>query len=143
MALTGKHKPYLLICELQKNNAMSNTWNDENKMYLADVFVGRYENCREQGYIFSVRYKGKQRNYVVYEHRNSDQLCVVAFDAFSIGTPQKELVWDAMGDNKWNYTKAFGFGETVSCGDYIVENMKEFINKVIESNNQNYGTRNS
>jgi hypothetical protein len=58
---------------------------------------------------------------------------VVVFDALTTDTPQKELVWNAMGDNKWNYTKAFGFGEIVSCGDYIVENIKEFINKVQES----------
>ena len=115
------------------NNAISKTWDDKNKKYLADVFVGRYENCREQGYIFSVQYKGKQRNYAVYEHRNSDQLCVVVFDALTMNTPVKELVWDAMGDSKWNYTKAFGFGEIVSCGDYIVEDIKEFINKVQES----------
>lgn len=117
-----------------KNNAIDKTWIKENKCYDASVEVGRYENCREQGYIFSVLYKGEQRNYCVYEHRNSDHLCVVVFDAISNGTPSKELVWDAMGDNKWNFTKAFGFGEIVSCGDYIIGDIKEFINKVIESN---------
>jgi hypothetical protein len=116
-----------------KDNAIDKTWNEKFHKYDAEVCVGRYENCREQGYIFSVCYKGEQRNYCVYEHRNSDQLCVVVFDAISNGTPSKELVWDAMNDNKWNFTKAFGYGEIVSCGDYIIDDIKEFINKVQES----------
>lgn len=123
----------LAYLRVTKNNAICNTWDDKNQKYLADVFVGRYENCREQGYIFSVQYNGEQRNYCVYEHRNSDQLCVVVFDVLTLDTPQKELVWDAMGDSKWNYTKAFGCGEIASCCDYIIEDMKEFINKVQES----------
>jgi hypothetical protein len=117
-----------------KSDTINETWNKEYHCYDAEVYVGRYENCREQGYIFSVRYNGKQRNYCVYEHRNSDQICVVVFDALTTDTPQKELVWNAMGDNKWNFTKSFGFGEIVSCGDYIVEDIKEFINKVKVTN---------
>lgn len=123
----------LAYLRVTKNNAINKTWNKEFHKYDADVFVGRYENCREQGYIFSVLYKGEQRNYCVYEHRNSDDLCVVVFDAVTINTPTNDMVFEAMGDNKWNYTKAFGFGEIVSCGDYIIEDMKEFINKIQES----------
>lgn len=123
----------LAYLRVTKNNAINKTWNKEYHRYDAEVNVGRYENCREQGYIFSVQYNGKQRNYAVYEHRNSDQLCVVVFDAISNYTPRKELVWDAMGDNKWNFTKSFGYGEIVSCGDYIIEDIKEFINKIQET----------
>lgn len=124
----------LAYLRVTKNNAINKTWNKRFHKYDASVEVGRYENCREQGYIFSVLYKGEQRNYCVYEHRNSDDLCVVVFDAVTINTPTNDMLFEAMGDSKWNYTKAFGFGEIVSCGDYILEDMKEFINKVIESN---------
>lgn len=117
-----------------KNNAINETWNEKYHKYDATVEVGLYENCREQGYIFSIRYKLEQRNYAVYEHRNSDQLCVVVFDAITIDTPPKELVWNAMGDNKWNFTKAFGCGEIIGCGDYILEDMKFFIDKVNKEN---------
>lgn len=123
----------LAYLRVTKDGAINETWNKEFHKYDASVVVGRYENCREHGYIFSVMYKGEQRNYCVYEHRNSDQLCVVVFDAISNGTPSKELVWDAMGDNKWNFTKAFDYGEIVPCGDYIFYDIKEFINKVQES----------
>lgn len=123
----------LAYLRVTKNNAIDETWIKENKCYDASVKVGRYENYREQGYIFSVRYKGEQRNYAVYEHRNSDQLCVVVFDGATINTPTNDMLFEAMGDNKWNYTKAFDFGEIVPCGNYIIEDIKEFINKVQES----------
>ena len=46
-----------------------------------DINVTRYDNCREQGYIFFKRVsKGRktyQKNVTVYEHRNSDALCIV------------------------------------------------------------------
>ena len=114
-----------------KNNAIDKTWNKEYKCYDASVEVGRYENCREQGYIFSVQYKGEQRNYCVYEHRNSDDLCVVVFDGVTINTPTLEMVCGAMKDSKWNYTKAFLCGQIMECGDYILDDIKEFLGKYI------------
>ena len=108
-------------------NAVGETWNSENKEYDANIEVGRYENCREQGYIFSVRYNGKQRNYAVYEHRNSDDLCVVVFDYKSINTPNNDVVADAMGNCKYNYTKSFKCGDIVACGDYITDDIYNFI----------------
>jgi len=42
------------------------------------VNVGRFENCREQGYVFSIWYEYKFiKHYAVYEHRNSDNICVL------------------------------------------------------------------
>lgn len=112
-------------------NAIRETWNEERKCYDARVGVGRYENCREQGYIFSILYKGKQRNYCVYEHRNSDDICVVVFDYITINTPTLKMVCDAMGNNKWNYTKAFPCGQIMDCGVYIIEDMKDFLKDII------------
>lgn len=98
------------------------------KNEVDEIKVGRYENCREQGYIFTIQHNNKQRNYAVYEHRNSDQICIVRFDTeLTIDTPRKEKVWDAMQDNKWNFTKAFGVGDIVQCGEYIINDMEQFV----------------
>lgn len=114
----------------QREYILEETWSKDDGRYTTDVSVGRYENCREQGYVFSVCYKCRQRNYAVYEHRNSDELCVVAFDGLTINTPTLELVCEAMGGSKWNYTKAFPCGRIVECGDYIVDGMKKFIHDI-------------
>ena len=67
----------VILIYLRQNEPfiLEGTYNSELRSYEASLSVGRYENCREQGYIFSLRYKGMQRNYAVYEHRNSDNLC--------------------------------------------------------------------
>lgn len=123
----------LAYLRVTKNNAIDKTWNEERRCYDARVGVGRYENCREQGYIFSVQYNGEQRNYCVYEHRNSDDLCVVVFDGVTINTPMLKMVCDAMEDSKWNYTKAFHCGQIMECGDYILDDVKKWIDGLIEN----------
>ena len=64
---------------------------DKNLSYRARV--GRYENCREQGYVFSIQIGyGNERHYAVYEHRNSDILCVLISDGLWI-----LLMWTLCG----------------------------------------------
>lgn len=123
----------LAYLRVAKDNAIDKTWNLAFRKYDASVEVGRYENCREQGYIFSVRYKCEQRNYCVYEHRNSDDLCVVVFDGVTINTPTNNMVFKAMGDSKWNYTKAFPCGQIMECGDYILDDIKKWVDGLIEN----------
>ena len=63
-------------------NVTDLAWNEERHGSDAEIMVGRYENCREQGYVFSLIYAYRQVVHVaVYEHRNSDELIVVIFKA--------------------------------------------------------------
>lgn len=70
-------------------------------------------------------------NYCVYEHSNSDDLCVVVFDGVTLNTPTNDMVFLAMGDSKWNYTKAFECGNIAECGDYILDDMKKLIEEML------------
>lgn len=110
--------------------ALDGTWDDEVKKYMATLDAGRFENCREQGYIFSVRYKTNQMNYAVYEHRNSDQICVVRFVGNTINTPTSEMVFENMKD-KYDVTIEFGYGGIVECGEWLVGNMNYFVRSLI------------
>ena len=116
-----------------KNIVTDKTWNRKNKCYDSEICVGRYENTREQGYIFSIKYMCNQRNYCVYEHRNSDELCVVVFDALTFNTPKAEAVFNAMDGNKYNYTKAFPCGKIIDCGVYILNDMGMWIEDLIKN----------
>lgn len=111
-------------------HALGPSWDKEKARYTATLDVGRYENCREQGYIFSIRYGVEQRNYAVYEHRNSDKLCVIRFDGWTMNTPEAEMVWDNMKD-KWDVTISFDYGEIVKCGDWLVEDMRAFLDEEV------------
>lgn len=123
-----------------KESIVDKTWSDSAKRYEALIYVGRYENCREQGYVFTISYKSKYKHYAVYEHRNSDNLIVLINEGFSMNTPSVDFMWEGhMNENgettKWDYDKDFGFGEIIQCGDFIAEDMKSFIDEVIVKKN--------
>jgi hypothetical protein len=108
------------------NNKVENlTWDKEKHRANGELRVGRCENCREQGYIFTLIYGTKQLvHFWVYEHRNSDVLCVVEFEGFFINTPTIDNI--PMKD-KYDTTKEFSCGDVVSCGKWIVERITEYI----------------
>ena len=131
-----------VLCYLRsiKESIVEKTWSDSAKCYEALIYVGRYENCREQGYVFTISYKGKYKHYAVYEHRNSDNLIVLINEGFSMNTPSVEFMWKGHRDEngettKWDYDKDFGFGEIIQCGDFIAEDMKKFIDVIIAKKN--------
>ena len=104
------------------------------KPSFARLKVGRYENNREQGYVFTIEVDGKQRNYAVYEHRNSDYICVLISNKVTMNTPNVDDMWSDKGENasKYDYDRGFHFGEIVNCGNYIVEDMIEWVENFIE-----------
>ncbi len=100
--------------------------------YHADVKVGRYENCREQGYIFSICYDSRQlMNYAVFEHRNSDRICIIKFRGQFLNTPSVDEVWKDKRD-KWDVDKEFGYGSIVETTDYIINDMCDVLYNYIE-----------
>lgn len=91
-----------------------------------EIKVGRFENAREQGYVFTLYIDGRQtRHYAVYEHRNTDELIVLKQDGFSMNTPSVEFMFGGRG--KYGYDKSFNYGEIIPCGDWIMNDMKEII----------------
>ena len=108
---------------------LEDTYNSEFHHYEASLSVGRYENHREQGYIFSLRYKGMQRNYAVYEHRNSNKLCVVVNNIETINTPTAATIYENMRD-KYDTTKDFYYAEFDECAKWLIEDMRNFIKEL-------------
>lgn len=103
------------------------TWNKENRRAEGELRVGRCENCREQGYIFTLIYGVKQLvHFWVYEHRNSDALCVVEFEGLFMNTP---TINDIPMKDKYDTTKDFSRGDVVKCGEWIIDRIAEYINK--------------
>lgn len=103
------------------------TWDKENRRSEGRLEVGRCENCREQGYVFTITYGVKQLvHFWVYEHRNSDNLCVVEFEGFFLNTPTINNI--PMKD-KYDTTKDFSCGDIVDCGNWIIERIEYYINR--------------
>lgn len=102
------------------------------------VEVGRYENCREQGYVFILSFTGKigyeQRNYAVYQHRNSDTICVLISNAITLNTPGIDVMWKDKGENprSCQYDKGFDWDDIKGCAEYIIQDMDNFLEENLE-----------
>ena len=103
------------------------TWNKEKHRSEGELCVGRCENCREQGYVFTITYGVNQLvHFWVYEHRHIDELCVVEFEGSFLNTPTINNI--PMKD-KYDITMSFGCGDIVGCGKWIVERIEYYIDR--------------
>lgn len=93
-----------------------------------NVEVGRYENCREQGYIFTLCKDYKQvLHLAVYEHRNMDSLIIKSFRGFFFNTPRAE---DLGMEDKWDYDKSFDYGNVLECGKEVIDTFEYEIKEI-------------
>ena len=126
----------LMILKGRMIEVIGDTYDTKKSEYKAKICVGRYENCREQGYVFTLMYDDRQlAHYCVFEHRNSDSICVIKFNKYCLNTPTIEEIWEGRKD-KYDVTKSFNYMAFNSVTDYIIEDMKAEINKHIESLNK-------
>ena len=110
---------------------LNSTWDKEKGFLRGMMSIGRFENCREQGYVVSIRFNGNQRNYAFYEHRNSDSVCLLINDEATINTPTYEMMAKDMED-KWDVDMEFKYGEWEKCVAWIHKDMVENIEKWVE-----------
>lgn len=110
--------------------------NPENVM----VNVGRFENCREQGYVFSLWYEYKFiKHYAVYEHRNSDNICVLISDKYTTNTPNADQMFGNRG--KYDVDKSFPYNGIIDAADFIISEMQNEIRNA-DYNNETSGKSN-
>ena len=104
----------------------------DKHLYLG-TRVGRYENCREQGYVFSIQVGNEEIHYAVYEHRNSDQLIVLIANGLNLNTPSVDFMWKDRGEKatKYDYNKSFRCGEITECGEWIICDMLDWAEEII------------
>lgn len=95
------------------------------------IYIGRFENCREQGYVFTLFCEYKFiKNYAVYEHRNSDNICVLVNDRFTINTPDADAMFGDRG--KYDVDARFQYDEIMEASNYIVDAMIKDIQNYYE-----------
>lgn len=131
-------KIILAYVQMMHHQVLDVAWDSNSHTSKASIYVGRYENCREQGYVFSLIYRGNQRHYAVYEHRNSDTICVLISNKPSMNTPDVETMWADKPENstKWDYDKGFNCGEFEECTCFIIEDMVKTLKEWIKAENE-------
>lgn len=109
-------------------NILDPSWDEKKEMYMATLSVGRFEDCQEQGYMFSLRYGRKQINYAVYGERHTDEIRVMAFELYTIDTPTLKELYSFFESHKTRQAD-FRNGHIVECGDWIWSDIKNFFDK--------------
>jgi hypothetical protein len=79
----------LAMFQYLMGDGIEESWDDHCRSYMADVRVARWENCREQGYVLMLNTKDgrRQLNIAFFEHRNSDNICAVKWEQWTMNSP--------------------------------------------------------
>jgi hypothetical protein len=111
---------------LQRNANIEDSWNSTHKEYEADIKVARWENCREQGYVISLKNKDrKQLNIAFFEHRNSDSICAIKWEQNSINSLSIETA-DFKGEcykDKYDVSFSVDYGKVCEMAEWINEEL--------------------
>ena len=119
----------MALMKCYESKIMEEAWDCYSSRSDADLFVSRYSNSREQGYVFSIRYEHCQRNYAVYKHRSYDKICILVSDVYTIDTPTVNEMW---GD-KTDVDASFADTEIERCANCIKKDMINFIKTIRKS----------
>ncbi len=73
----ANYQAQAVLAYLRGHDGIEQSW--DGHRYAAEPQVDRWHNCREQGYVVSLRSfgYGDQINIAFFEHRNSDRICAV------------------------------------------------------------------
>lgn len=90
-----------------------------------------YLNCRERGFVISLREKDRNKHFAWFEHRNSDSLCVIAWDAKEAYAKNSDYfntddIPRAAYPDKWAVTKSFSCGAFGEASCWLSEEVRKF-----------------
>ena len=109
---------------------IEDSWNDEYKRYEATPTIARWENCREQGYIVSMRSLdySRQLHIAFFEHRNSDSICAVKWEQTSLNTLTIDtaIFGDEVYKDKYDVSKSVTWGQVKEMADWIIAQFEHF-----------------
>ena len=119
---------------LQRDASIEESWNKEYKTYDAEIKVSRWENCREQGYVVSLRNKKREQlNIAFFEHRNSDSICSIKWKQESINTLTIDNA--KFGDvykDKYDTSHSVEYGKAYEMAEWIIKELTEHWTKALD-----------
>ena len=137
-------KARAVLAYLQENEEIKESWDQVFKRYMAKVKIARWENCREQGYIVSLKdiTLHKQLNIAFFEHRNSDKICAVRWDQLSLNSLTINTAkFKNIYKNKWDISKSVSYNKAYEMADWIWLEFEKFWNKNKEGKGENYDNK--
>lgn len=124
----GANKQARAVLAILQGFSIEESWNSERREYEAQPYVARWENCREQGYVVSLRALGEQLHIAFFEHRNSDSICAIRWKQVYINSPTidtAEFAGQCYKD-KWDVSKEVRPGNITDMADWIGGEFESF-----------------
>lgn len=118
-----------VLAYLQATDGIESSWNHEKGRYDAEPKIARWENCREQGYVISLRGSDYTEgiNIAFFEHRNSDSICAVVWNGTSMNSPTIETAnFGEAYATKWAVDHTVGYGKAAEMAEWILEKLGSF-----------------
>lgn len=118
-------------CYLQLYDGIEDSYDAEMCRYTAEPQIERWHNCREQGYIISLRSADfkRQINIAFFEHRNSDHIDAVKWEQVSLSNAPLNIDTAFFGDvyqSKWDTSFQVPFGAAAEMAEWIYEQLVAF-----------------
>lgn len=122
-----------VLAYLTKFGGIQESWSHGYKRYMAEPQVDRWHNCREQGYVVTLRSETclRQINIAFFEHRNSDDICAVEWEGHHLNPPTINDIPEShpYKDSKYAVTHCVSVGEAEAMADWIFRRLTNFWNE--------------
>lgn len=117
-----------VLAYLEHHDGVESSWNETTKAYDARLTIADWHNCREQGYVISSIHPEKtQLNIIVFEHRNSDSICMVKWNQSTLNPPTIDTA--EFGDvyqTKYDVSESFAYNQPYEAAQWIHEEFEAF-----------------
>ncbi len=128
--LDGAHaSPAACLAYLRETSGLEPSWNSERHCYDARPSVARWYNCREQGYVISMRDAklAKQINIAFFEHRNSDELHAIRWHESTINPPTIDTAkFGNVYKTKYDTSHSVPHDNAAAMAEWIVDELTSF-----------------
>ena len=119
----------LMFLQGDIGTGMDVSYNEEYHRHEAEINIARWENCREQGYVVSLRTKdySKQLNIAWFEHRNNDNICAIEWEQCTTNSPTIDTAqFGNIYKDNYDVSKSVRYDEYGVMADWIFHELENF-----------------
>jgi hypothetical protein len=121
-----------ILSLVRLSDGIASSWSEEQGEYLAYPTYAEYWNGREQGYVISLQNLGfplEQINIAFFEHRNSDDICMIVWEEVTYNPPTAQDLIDNNPEyaaDKYAVTKTFAWNQIAESAQWINNTLEEW-----------------
>jgi len=116
---------------LSMYDGIDESYDKEWHRHKAEPKINRWHNGREQGYVISMKNNdySRQINIAFFEHRNSDNICAIEWEQFTLNPPTIENAdFGNVYKDKYDVSHQVNVGMASEMANWIFQRLTDFWN---------------